>query len=128
MGRVSAPFADLDLIVPESRYRPSEIYRDKGEIDMRLMPEHVEGPATIRVIELVGVSTESWTDAAREAIARASQSIRHITGADVIHQTAIVRNGKIVEYHVDLKLAFVVESKLEFAEEMDSAAESYATG
>jgi flavin-binding protein dodecin len=88
------------------------------------MVEHAEGPATIRVIELVGVSTESWTDAAREAIGRAAQTIRHITGADVVHQTAVVRDGKIVEYHVDLKVAFVVESALDIAEEMDAAAES----
>ena len=37
---------------------------------------------------------------------------RHITGLDVIHSTAIVRDRKIVEYHVNVKVAFVVEGAL----------------
>jgi flavin-binding protein dodecin len=35
--------------------------------------------------------------------------LRHITGVDVLHSTAVVREGKIVEYHVTVKAAFIVE-------------------
>ena len=35
--------------------------------------------------------------------------MRHITGLDVLHSSAVVREGKIIEYHVNVKLAFVVE-------------------
>lgn len=70
---------------------------------------HAEAPATIRVIELVGVSDKSWSDAAQQAVERASETIRHITGIDVLHSTGVVRGGKIVEYHVNLKVAFVVD-------------------
>jgi flavin-binding protein dodecin len=42
-------------------------------------------------------------------VARASETIRHITGLDVVHSSAVVRDGNIVEYHVNLKVAFVVE-------------------
>jgi flavin-binding protein dodecin len=61
------------------------------------------------VIEVVGVSSESWSDAARVAVARASETVRHITGVDVVKSSAVVKDGKIVEYHVDVKLAFIVE-------------------
>ena len=71
--------------------------------------EHVKGPGVIRIIELVGVSEKSWSDAAQQAIARAAKTLRHITGADVLHSRAVVRDGRIIEYHVNLKVAFIVE-------------------
>jgi len=78
--------------------------------------KHAQAPATVRVIELVGVSDKSWSDAAQQAVERASETIRHVTGVDVLHSTGIVRDGKIVEYHVNLKVAFVVDREdLHFA-------------
>jgi len=71
--------------------------------------EHAQPPAVVRVIELVGVSSKSWSDAAQQAVARASETIRHITGLDVLKSSAVVEDRKIVEYHVNVKVAFVVE-------------------
>lgn len=71
--------------------------------------EHAKAPAVVRIIEMVGVSDRSWTDAAQQVVTRASQTLRHITGLDVIKSSAVVKDSKIVEYHVDVKLAFVVE-------------------
>jgi len=71
--------------------------------------EHAQAPAVVRVIELVGVSAKSWSDAAQQPVTRAAQTIRHITGVEVLRSTGIVKDGKIVEYHVNVKLAFVVE-------------------
>ena len=71
--------------------------------------EHGKPPAVVRVIELVGVSSKSWSDAAQQAVARASKTLRHITGLDVLKSSAIVKDGKITEYHVNVKLAFIVE-------------------
>ena len=71
--------------------------------------EHGKPPAVVRVIELVGVSSKSWSDAAQQAVARASQTLRHITGLDVLKSSAVVKDGKITEYHVNVQVAFVVE-------------------
>jgi len=71
--------------------------------------EHAKPPAVVRVIELVGVSSKSWSDAAQQAVKRASETIRHITGLEVLRSTALVKDGKPIEYHVNVKLAFVVE-------------------
>ena len=76
---------------------------------MATQAKHVEGPAVVRVAEMVGISTEGWEDAAQRVVARASQTIRHITGLDLIRATAVVRDGKITEYHVTAKVAFVIE-------------------
>ena len=71
--------------------------------------EHAKAPAVVRVIEMVGVSDKSWSDAAQVVVARASETVRNITGLDILKSSAVVKNGKIVEYRVDVKLAFVVE-------------------
>ena len=65
--------------------------------------------AVVRVIELVGTSKKNWADAVDEAIREASQSLRHITGVDLVKQTAHVENGKIAEYRATVHVAFVVE-------------------
>jgi flavin-binding protein dodecin len=61
------------------------------------------------MVEMVGVSKVNWSDAARQAVERASEKHPHITGLDVLHSTAMVRDGKIVEYHVNVKLAYITE-------------------
>ena len=76
---------------------------------MTTQAEHATGPAVVRVAEMVGISTEGWEDAARQVVARASRTIRHITGMDIVRSTAVVRDGRITEYHITAKVAFVVE-------------------
>ncbi len=72
------------------------------------MADHVtEG--VIKVIELVGVSQTSWSDAARKAVEEASRTIRGITGIEVIQSSAKVENGQVTEYRVNCKIAFPVE-------------------
>lgn len=60
-------------------------------------------------IELEGVSTESWGDAAREALREAAKTIRHITKMDVIGTSCSVRDSGIVEYRTAVRLYFEVE-------------------
>ncbi|MEX0703508.1 MAG: dodecin family protein [Planctomycetales bacterium] len=63
----------------------------------------------VKVVELVGTSKKSWEDAVQQAVAEASESLRHITGVDLVHQTAHVENGKLSEYRATVRVAFVVE-------------------
>ena len=62
-----------------------------------------------KVIELVGTSERGFEDAINEAVRRSSKSIRNIRGVDVVGQKAIVKNGKVIEYRVNLKLSFGVD-------------------
>ena len=66
--------------------------------------------ATIKVLELVGVSDKSWHDAVDQALEEANKSVRNITGIDVLHTTAKVKDGRIQEYHANVKFAFRVEN------------------
>lgn len=62
----------------------------------------------IKVIEVIGVSDRSWEDAVGQAVAKASESVKGITGVEVVAQTARVAEGKVVQYNATVKLAFVV--------------------
>jgi flavin-binding protein dodecin len=65
--------------------------------------------SVLKVIELVGTSPDSWEEATRNAIDKAAETLRGITGGDVVGQNVVVKNGAIVEYRVDVKVAFIVE-------------------
>ena len=66
--------------------------------------------AVVKVTELVGSSTESFSDAVRNSVKVASQTIRGIQGVDVISSQADVdENGNLSLYKVNVKIAFLVE-------------------
>ena len=65
--------------------------------------------SVVKIVELMGISEESFSDAARQAVKEASRTIRNITGIEVIKSTAEVEDGEIFEYHVTVRLAFAIE-------------------
>ncbi len=62
-----------------------------------------------KVVELVGTSERGFEDAINEAVRRSAKTLRNLRGIDVVGQKALVKNGKVVEYRVNLKLSFGVE-------------------
>ena len=51
-----------------------------------------------RVTELVGVSTESWEDAARNAIETAAKSLRDLRIAEVDRLDITIDDGKVATF------------------------------
>lgn len=66
---------------------------------------------TAKVIELIGNSKESFEDAVQAALDDASKTIRHISGADVLRFSVKCEEGRVLEYRVDLKVAFGIEQE-----------------
>jgi len=62
-----------------------------------------------KVIQLVGSSDKSFSDAVRVAVAQASSTIRGITGVDVVSSQADVSDGEISTYRVTVNIAFGIE-------------------
>ena len=62
-----------------------------------------------KVVQLVGSSDKSFSDAVRVAVGQASQTIRGITGVDVVSSQASVQDGNITEYRVTVNIAFAIE-------------------
>lgn len=65
--------------------------------------------AVIKTIDLVGVSTESWRDAANQALAEAARTIRGVTGMDVLETSCTVSDGQISEYLTHVRIKFRIE-------------------
>ena len=64
----------------------------------------------VKVIELVGSSPNSFSDAVRNAVKIASQTIRNIRGVDVLSSNADVdESGELTNYKVQVKIAFLIE-------------------
>ena len=64
---------------------------------------------TVKVVELVGESKNSWDEAVRNAVKDAHKTIRNITGVEVLNNTANVVEGEIVEYKANVQVAFKVD-------------------
>jgi len=62
-----------------------------------------------KVIELVGTSPDSWEEAARNAIEKASKTLRDLRIAEVSAMDMHINNGKIESYRTKVKVSFKFE-------------------
>ena len=64
----------------------------------------------VKVIELVGSSPKSFSDAVRNAVKTASATIRNIKGVEVVNSNADVgSDGELTLYKVNVKIAFLID-------------------
>ena len=59
-----------------------------------------------KVIELVGTSEESWEDAAKNAVERASKSLTNLRIAEIIKLDLKIDDGKVVASRARVALSF----------------------
>lgn len=59
-----------------------------------------------KVIEIIGTSTNSWEEAAKEAVERASKTLEDLRIAEVTAQDLKIENGKVVAYRTKVSLSF----------------------
>lgn len=63
-----------------------------------------------RVTEVIGTSTNSWEDAARNAVKTASSTLRQLRIAEVTKlDVRLDESGKIVQFRTRLSLSFKYE-------------------
>ena len=62
-----------------------------------------------RVTEISTTSEKSFEDAVAQGIARATESLRNVRSAWIKEQEVQIRDGKISEYKVIMKITFVLE-------------------
>jgi len=56
--------------------------------------------------EVVGTSTKSWEDAARQAIETVAKSVTDLRVGEVVKQDVMIGEGKVVNYRVRLNVSF----------------------
>jgi len=65
--------------------------------------------AVARVTEIIASSPEGFREAVEEGVERARQTLRGLTGLEVVTKRVKVEHGQIVEYRVDMKITFVLD-------------------
>lgn len=62
-----------------------------------------------RITEISSTSSQSFEEAIKQGIQRASQTLRGIRSAWIKEQTVDIKDGKISDYRVNLLVTFVLE-------------------
>lgn len=65
--------------------------------------------AVAKIIEITAQSDDSFEDAIRRGVAKASETVHNIEGAWVKEQKVVLENGNITGFRVDLKVTFVLD-------------------
>ncbi len=59
-----------------------------------------------KVIEIIGSSSKSWEDAAKNAVETTAKSLQDLRVAEVKEMDMRLENGKVIEYRVKLRVSF----------------------
>jgi len=65
--------------------------------------------STYDVVELIGTSTESWEDAAKNVIEQAGEHLRELRVAEVVDMDMVICDGKVQLYRTKVKVSFKYE-------------------
>jgi flavin-binding protein dodecin len=63
-----------------------------------------------KVVEVIGTSTKSWDDAAKNAVETAASTLRGLRVAEVVKLDMKVEDGKVQAYRARVMLSFKYES------------------
>ncbi|MGB8337990.1 MAG: dodecin family protein [Burkholderiales bacterium] len=61
-----------------------------------------------RVTEIIASSPKSFEDAFNVGVKRANKTLKGVQGAWIKDQKVSIKNGKIVDYRVNIKVTFVL--------------------
>jgi dodecin len=65
--------------------------------------------AVATVTKITAASSKSFDEAVNEGLARASKTLRGISGLHIIEQKASVKNGAIAEFRVTMEVTFILD-------------------
>jgi len=62
-----------------------------------------------KVTEITSTSDKGFDEAIRRGIQRASKTLKNVTGAWIADQEVSIKDGKITNYRVRMRVTFVLE-------------------
>ncbi len=63
-----------------------------------------------KIVELVGSSSTSWEDAAKNAVETAGKTLRDLRIAEISQLDMKIENGKVTAYRAKVNLSFKYQS------------------
>jgi dodecin len=64
---------------------------------------------TYKKIEIVGTSPTSFAEAAKSAVTEAAKTVRNMSWFEVVEQRGAIKDGKVLEFQVTLRIGFKLE-------------------
>ena len=61
------------------------------------------------VVEVNSSSNKSFEDAIQTGISKVTETVKNVQGAWINEQKVVIKDNKITEYRVNLKISFLVE-------------------
>ena len=65
--------------------------------------------AIAKVVEVTSSSQKSFEDAIQTGISKVTETVKNVQGAWINEQKVIIKENKITEYRVNLKISFLVD-------------------
>ena len=62
-----------------------------------------------RVTEVIGTSTTSWEEAAKNAVETAAQSLRDLRIGEIVKLDVTITDGKVSQYRARVNISFKYE-------------------
>jgi flavin-binding protein dodecin len=59
-----------------------------------------------RVVELIGSSSESWEEAARNAVREAARTYHDLRVAEVVEMDVLIEDGDIIAFRTKMRLSY----------------------
>ena len=66
----------------------------------------MNGSSVYRVVELIGSSSDSWEEAARNAVREAGRAYQDVRVGEVVEMDVLIENGAIIAYRTKLRLSY----------------------
>ena len=66
-----------------------------------------------KVIELTSTSTDSFEDAIRQGVSRATKTLKNVQGAWIKEHQVSIEDGRITGYRVNMMVTFVLDGDVD---------------
>jgi len=74
------------------------------------MAKKADANSVYKLVEVIGTSTQSWEDAAKNAVETAARTLKDLRIAEVVKMDMKVEGGKVQEYRTRVLLSFKYKS------------------
>jgi len=66
-------------------------------------------PGIYKLIDVVGTSQKSFAEAVKAAVVEAGKTVTHMNWFEVIEERGAIKNGKVAEFQVTVRIGFKLE-------------------
>ena len=70
------------------------------------MKHKAENMDAIRTQDFVGISSKTWSEAAKNAVEEAARTVGIIRSIEIGPHTAVVENQQLTEYHITIRVSY----------------------